>query len=59
MAEKGRKIAIIGFGAAKFKARWIDKTYYEPACDAARPALEDAGIPKDEIEGEYVSVEDL
>lgn len=24
-----RKVAIVGTGSTKFKARWIDKTYYE------------------------------
>ena len=39
-----RKVAIVGAGSTKFKARWIDKTYYELAFDAAKMAMEDAGI---------------
>jgi acetyl-CoA acetyltransferase len=45
-----RDVAIVGMGCTKFKARWIDKTYYELAFDAAKMALEDAGIDKNRID---------
>jgi acetyl-CoA C-acetyltransferase len=45
-----RDVAIVGIGTTKFKSRWIDKTYYELAFDAAKMALEDAGIDKDRID---------
>ncbi|MEW6529219.1 MAG: thiolase family protein [Thermodesulfobacteriota bacterium] len=45
-----RDVAIVGMGCTKFKARWVDKTYYELAFDAAKMALEDAGIEKDRID---------
>ena len=46
----GGKVAIVGVGLTKFKARWPDKTYYELAYDAAKMALEDAGIGRDRID---------
>ncbi len=45
------KVAIVGFGTTPFRARWIEKTYYELAYDAAKLALEDAGIDKKEVGG--------
>ncbi len=37
-----RKVAIIGVGITPFKAKYLDKTYFELAYDAAKLALEDA-----------------
>ena len=37
-----RKVAIIGIGITPFKARYLDKTYFELAYDATKMALEDA-----------------
>ena len=31
-----RDVAIVGIGTTKFKSRWLDKTYYELAFDAAK-----------------------
>jgi acetyl-CoA C-acetyltransferase len=45
-----KKVAIVGMGITKFKARWLDKTYFELAFDAARMAMEDAGIGRDRID---------
>ncbi len=45
-----KKAAIVGMGTTKFKARWLDKTYFELAFDAARMAMEDAGIGRDRID---------
>lgn len=45
-----RKVAIVGAGSTKFKARWIDKTYYELAFDAAKMAMEDAGITRKNVD---------
>jgi len=28
-----RKVAIVGMGTTKFKARWVDKTYFELAAE--------------------------
>jgi acetyl-CoA acetyltransferase len=36
------KVAIIGVGITPFKARYLDKTYFELAYDATKLALEDA-----------------
>lgn len=45
-----RNVAIVGMGTTKFKARWEDKTYFELAYEAAKMAMEDAGIGKDRID---------
>ncbi len=45
------KVGIVGVGTTSFKARWLEKTYYELAYDAAKLALEDAGIDKKEVGG--------
>jgi len=45
-----RRVAIVGVGSTKFKARWIDKTYYELAFDAAKMAMKDAGISRQDID---------
>lgn len=44
------RVAIVGVGQTKLKARWPDKTYYELAYDAAKMALEDAGIDRTRID---------
>lgn len=45
-----RNVAIVGIGTTKFKVRWADKTYFELAYEAAKLAMEDAGIGKDRID---------
>jgi acetyl-CoA acetyltransferase len=45
-----KKVAILGYGTTPFRARWVDKTYYELAFDAAKAALEDAGLTHDQIQ---------
>lgn len=45
-----RDVAIVGIGTTKFKSRWLEKTYYELAFDAAKMAFEDAGIDKDRVD---------
>ncbi len=45
-----RKVGIVGMGTTRFKARWVDKTYYELAFDAARMAMEDAGLSRLDID---------
>lgn len=37
-----KKVAIIGIGITPFKARYLDKTYFELAYDATKLAVEDA-----------------
>ena len=37
-----RKVAIIGVGITPFRARYLDKTYFELAYDATKLALDDA-----------------
>ena len=37
-----RKVAIIGIGITPFRARYLDKTYFELAYDATKLALQDA-----------------
>jgi len=43
------KVAIVGIGITPFKARYLDKTYFELAYDATKLALEDANKNGDEI----------
>jgi acetyl-CoA C-acetyltransferase len=45
-----RKVAIVGVGTTKFKARWIEKTYFELAFDAFKAALDHAGLTKDDVQ---------
>ena len=45
-----RRVAIVGIGTTKFKARWIDRTYYELGYDATKMALEDAGLSRGDID---------
>lgn len=45
-----RKVAIAGFGTTEFRARWIEKTYFELAYDAAGKALESAGLARDDVQ---------
>ena len=44
-----RRVAIVGVGATRFKARWPEKTYFELAYDAVAEALQHARIQKDTI----------
>ncbi len=44
------KVAIVGIGTTKFRARWADKTYFELAFEAAKAATEDAGIERNRID---------
>ena len=44
------RVAIVGIGTTKFRARWVEKTYFELAFEAAKMAIEDAGIAKDRID---------
>ena len=44
------KVAIVGIGTTMFKARWVEKTYYELAFDVAKAALEDAGIDRGRVD---------
>ncbi|MDX1797828.1 MAG: hypothetical protein R3255_04190, partial [Candidatus Lokiarchaeia archaeon] len=37
-----RKVAIIGIGITPFKARYLDRTYFELAFDATKLAISDA-----------------
>lgn len=45
-----RKVAVVGIGQTKFRARIPEKTYYELAFDAASEAMSDAGITHKEID---------
>lgn len=45
-----RRVAIVGVGTTAFKARWKEKNYLELAFDAAKAALEHAGMKKSEID---------
>jgi len=44
------KVAIVGYGTTKFKARWVDKTYYELGFDATKMALENAGLGREDVD---------
>ncbi len=45
-----RPVAIIGYGTTQFRARWIERTYYELAVDALRACLADTALAKEAIE---------
>ena len=45
-----KRVAVIGVGTTAFKARWREKTYLELGFDAAKAALDNAGIKKDDIQ---------
>ncbi|HDH96283.1 MAG TPA: thiolase family protein [Proteobacteria bacterium] len=45
-----RCVAVVGVGTTPFKARWREKTYLELAYDAAKAALDHAGMTKDDID---------
>jgi acetyl-CoA acetyltransferase len=51
-----RKVAVVGAGATNFKARWIEKTFYELAYDATKKALDMAGLTKDDIDSAVYSI---
>lgn len=51
-----QKVAVVGCGITKFKARWLEKTYFELAFDAARDALADAGITIEEIQSAHYGI---
>ena len=44
------RVAIVGMGTTKFRARWMEKTYFELAFEAAKMAIEDAAIEKERID---------
>jgi acetyl-CoA C-acetyltransferase len=44
------RVAIVGMGTTKFRARWVEKTYFELAFESAKMAIEDAGIEKNRID---------
>ncbi|MBP1720340.1 MAG: acetyl-CoA acetyltransferase [Deltaproteobacteria bacterium] len=44
------RVAIVGMGTTKFRARWVEKTYFELAFEAAKMAIEDAGLEKERID---------
>jgi len=44
------RVAIVGMGTTKFRARWVEKTYFELAFEAAKMAIEDAAIEKERID---------
>lgn len=46
----GRRVAIVGIGQTKFRARIPEKTYYELAFDSVREAVLDAEIAPKDIE---------
>ena len=48
-AASGR-VAVVGVGQTRFAARWPTKTYFELAFDAAREAIDDAGIEPTDVE---------
>jgi acetyl-CoA C-acetyltransferase len=45
-----RRVAIVGGATTPMKARHIDKTYYELAFDAAKGAMEYAGLHREDIQ---------
>ena len=44
-----KKVAIIGVGITPFRAKYLDKTYFELAYDSTKLALEDANKDGEEI----------
>ena len=49
-------VAIIGAAQTKFKTHYADKTYVELAQDAAKQAMDDAGVTPDEIDAVVFSM---
>ena len=49
-------VAIIGAAQTKFKTHYADKTYVELAQDAAKLAMDDAGVTPDEIDAVVFSM---
>jgi acetyl-CoA acetyltransferase len=49
-------VAVIGTGQTKFKTHYADKTYVELAQDAAKLAMDDAGVTPDEIDAVVFSM---
>ena len=45
-----RRVAVVGIGTTKFKARWPDRTYYELGYDATKAALADAGLMREDVD---------
>lgn len=45
-----RRVAIVGGGTTQFKPRWIDKTHFELAYDAAKEAFEHAHITREDVQ---------
>ena len=46
-------VAVIGAAQTKFKTHYADKTYIELAQDAAKQAMDDAGVTPDKINGAF------
>ena len=51
-----QKVAVVGCGITKFKARWLEKTYFELAFDAVKDALHDTGVTIDEIQSAHYGI---
>ena len=49
-------VAVIGAAQTKFKTHYADKTYIELAQDAAKQAMDDAGVTPDEIDAVVFSM---
>jgi acetyl-CoA C-acetyltransferase len=51
-----RRVGIVGAAVTPFKARWVEKTYYELAQMATREAVKDAGISINEVDAAFYGI---
>ena len=51
-----RRVGIVGAAVTPFRAKWIEKTYYELAQMATREAVKDAGISIGEVDAVFYAI---
>ncbi len=51
-----RRVGIVGAAVTPFRARWLEKTYYELAQMATREAVKDAGISIGEVDAVFYGI---
>jgi len=51
-----RRVGIVGAAVTPFRAKWIEKTYYELAQMATREAVKDAGISIGEVDAVFYGI---
>jgi len=51
-----RRVGIVGAAVTPFRAKWVEKTYYELAQMATREAVKDAGISIGEVDAVFYGI---